>query len=46
MDLVKAMRHEVCVKGETVFRYGDPPDKFYIILDGRVGVLVPIILNT
>lgn len=31
--------------GETVFHYGEPGNKFYIILDGTVSVLVPITLK-
>jgi hypothetical protein len=40
------MKHEEKQKGDNVFKYGDVPDKFYIILQGKVGIHVPMVLNT
>jgi len=28
-------------KGDIVFHYNDPPDKFYIIIEGSVAVWLP-----
>ena len=33
------MGYEFVEEGKYVFRYGDEPDKFYIILNGRVAVM-------
>ena len=35
------MKFERCVKGKSIIKYGDRGTKFYIILQGRVSVLVP-----
>ena len=35
------MRFERCMKGKSIIKYGDRGKKFYIILEGRVSVLVP-----
>ena len=35
------MRYHFCHAGETVFRYGDTGNNFYVILKGKVSVLVP-----
>ena len=34
------MGHKFVKKGKYVFHYGDFPDNFYIILSGRVSVMV------
>jgi hypothetical protein len=39
------MKAEEFPKGEVVFGYGDAPDKFFIILKGRVGVEIPLVLK-
>ena len=37
------MRYETKWKGDYVFQYGDNPDKFYVVLSGLVGVMIPTI---
>ena len=41
MEIIKALRIERFKKDDLVFEYGDLGDKFYIILEGSVSVLVP-----
>lgn len=41
MKLCKCMRIEVTKKLDIVINYGDPPDKFYIMLSGTVGIMIP-----
>jgi CRP-like cAMP-binding protein len=38
---VQALTHESFFKGENVFELGSQGDKFYIILEGEVGVMIP-----
>ena len=40
------MKYKFFKKGETVFRIGDLPDNFYIILLGKVDILKPLQVNT
>ena len=35
------MKFERCAKGKSIIKYGDRGTKFYIILEGKVSVLVP-----
>jgi len=37
----KVMTLEKCNKGQVVFDFGDSGDKFYIILKGKVSVMIP-----
>ena len=39
--ICERMRYHFCRAGETVFRYGDAGNNFYVILNGKVSVLVP-----
>ena len=39
------MKYKFFKKGETVFRIGDLPDNFYIILLGKVDILKPLSVN-
>jgi len=34
------MEYLFCDKGETVFLYRSDPDKFYIILEGEISILI------
>ena len=40
------MRYKFFKKGETIFRIGDLPDNFYMILCGKVDILKPLSKNT
>ena len=35
------MKYEKFKKGETIFRCGDAPNKFYIIMKGSVNIYLP-----
>ena len=37
----KAITYEQAFQGQMIFRYGDKPDKFYIIIQGKISVLIP-----
>jgi CRP-like cAMP-binding protein len=39
-DVCQELRHEIIPQGDFVFYQGDYGDKFYVILSGRVQVLV------
>lgn len=39
-SVYKACRVEECEKGETLFKQGDPGDRFYIIISGLVNINV------
>ena len=39
------MKYKFFKKGETIFRIGELPDNFYIILYGKVDILKPISVN-
>ncbi len=39
---LKRMRYEKAEKGDTVMTYGEYGDKFYIILKGRLSIIVPL----
>lgn len=41
----KDVRLRTFKQGETVFRYGDPGQEFFVILNGRVQVLVPTLVR-
>ena len=36
--ICERMRYHFCRAGETVFRYGDTGNNFYVILNGKVSV--------
>lgn len=40
-DIYPKIKYEHFAEGETVFSHGDYGDKFYIIIKGQVGVLIP-----
>ena len=42
LDLVNKLTYEYKKEGEFLFRYGDRGTTFYVILEGIVGVNVPI----
>ena len=35
------MNYEFCHKGKNIVKYGDYGDKFYMIIKGKVNVLIP-----
>jgi CRP-like cAMP-binding protein len=39
--ICERMKYFHCLNGETVFRFGDIGNNFYIILSGKVSILVP-----
>ena len=39
--LCQELQYEYFMKGECVFKYGDHGTKFYIILKGKVEIMVP-----
>ena len=39
--ILQRMDYEFYKEGSTVFKYGDYGDKFYIIIEGTVGVYIP-----
>ena len=43
LDLVNKLTYEFKQEGEFVFRHGEKGTTFYVILDGIVGVNVPIV---
>ena len=40
-DIIQSLTWEHFHTGDEVFQFGDFGDKFYIILQGRVNVLIP-----
>jgi CRP-like cAMP-binding protein len=40
------MTYEYFPRETEIFKYGDPPDKFYVILKGEVSVKVPFAADT
>ena len=40
------MQYSLMWKGDVIFRYGDVPDKLYIILAGSVKFYVPFLLDS
>ena len=45
LDLVNKLTYEFKQEGEFVFRHGERGTTFYVILDGLVGVNVPIVVD-
>eukprot|EP00347_Sterkiella_histriomuscorum_P020337 403338195 len=41
-DICKRLRYHYCAPGKNAITHGERGDQFYIILDGQVGVFVPI----
>jgi hypothetical protein len=41
VDVVNALSYEFQPKHRDVFEYGDAGEKFYLILDGEVTVVIP-----
>ena len=46
MKIYECLQYRVYKKGETLCKYGDIGDRFFIILKGQVGILVPQIVET
>ncbi len=42
IEIVNSLHYEYMAPGSTVFDFGSSGDKFYIILQGLVQVLIPI----
>ena len=40
-EIISSMNYEFCKAGSEVFEYGSYGDKFYIILQGEVKVIIP-----
>ena len=45
MEIIKALQIEKFNINEEIFEYGDLGDKFYIILEGSVSVLIPFYVD-
>ena len=41
MNCCKVMKYELFEASQIVFNYGEPGDKFYVILEGEVSIKVP-----
>ena len=41
LEICKKLRYETYLEDEIVFNYGEYGNKFYIIIEGEVGILVP-----
>lgn len=41
LTLLKQLRHEYAPRTKTVFNYGDPPNRFYLVLSGSVFAIAP-----
>jgi CRP-like cAMP-binding protein len=39
--LCQELQYEFFTKGETIFKYGEHGNKFYIVLNGKVDIMVP-----
>lgn len=41
-NLCRYVEYEFIPAGQNVFNYGEIGDKFYMLLKGRVGIIVPL----
>lgn len=43
LEIASALKYESCEKDKPVFNFGDEGDRFYLILDGKCEVFVPML---